>query len=333
MKFSLNTTMLCLVGNIFVAFSSVDSLADEQIVLDTINRQIPIVHDPVMACEGNTYYLYYTDWNVGCLFSHDMMNWSPCRKPMEMVPDWALKSVPGYKGHTWAPDVVFHNGKYHLYYSCSSFGKNTSAIGHAESVTLCPDSASYGWKDTGPVIRSKEGQTDYNAIDPAVFIDRKKRAWMTFGSFWGGIQLVPLSEDLCQTVGEPIVIARRTTKGVNPIEAPFLFRRGRYYYLFVSWDYCCQGSNSTYKVAVGRSRHVTGPYLDREGKPMTEGGGTVVLTGGSRYAGAGHCSVYHIDGKDYLLAHGYVLNESGTPRLILSELTWSKDGWPVPIVP
>lgn len=289
----------------------------------------PNVHDPVMAKEGDTYYLYHTGWNISCLSSTDLEHWRFEPSVFQHSPVWALQSVPGYRGHTWAPDIVYHNGKYHLFYSCSSFGKNTSAIGHAERSTLNPVDTLNPWHDTGAVVRSKEGETDYNAIDPSVVIDKKGTPWMAFGSFWGGIQLIRLTDDLTsQDVSYPVrTIARR--KEGKAIEAPFIYRHNKYYYLFVSFDYCCRGSQSTYKVAVGRSKKVEGPYKDCDGVDLAAGGGTVILSSDADFVAAGHCAAYTFDGRDYFLAHGYSREENGESRLILRPITWDAKDWPI----
>lgn len=132
------------------------------------------------------------------------------------------------------------------------------------------DSLNYQWKDEGMVIRSEAGKNNWNAIDPNIIIDENDTPWMDFGSFWGGMQLVKL--DTAMHVTNPIdirtIASRRSSNpsikaGSNAIEAPFIFRHAGYYYLFVSFDYCCRGAKSDYKVAVGRSKSVTGPYLDQ----------------------------------------------------------------------
>ena len=115
----------------------------------------------------------------------------------------------------------------------------------------------------------------------------------------------------------------------NPVEAPFIFKHGGYYYLFVSWDYCCQGMKSTYKVVVGRSRNIEGPYLDRNGKDMADLGGTLVIEGDKKvFEAAGHCSAYSCQGKDYFLCHGYSVALKGASILICKEISWTEDGWP-----
>ena len=296
----------------------------------------PLVHDPVMAKEGDTYYLYFTGWGISSMTTKNLKDWTFSREVFPVAPQWAKDSVPGYKGHTWAPDILYAGGKYHIFYSCSTFGKNTSAIGHAYRSTLSPDSAE-PWTDTGAVITSREGG-NYNAIDPNVVIDETGTPWMVFGSFWDGIQLVQLTKDMSSTCKPEklyTVSSRRTDRphaspGVraNAVEAPFIFKHDGYYYLFVSFDFCCRGKKSDYNVVVGRSKQICGPYLDKEGCDMAQGGGSPVIGGNAEFVAIGHSAAYHFDGKDYFMAHGYSRTD-GASKLFLAEMAWDEDGWPV----
>ena len=110
------------------------------------------------------------------------------------------------------------------------------------------------------------------------------------------------------------------------IEAPFIVRHGRFYYLFVSFDLCCRGIHSTYRVMVGRSKKVTGPYADAEGKAMLSGGGTQLLAGNARWLGPGGESLLQRAGGDVMVFHAYDA-QTGKPALQVSTITW--DGrWP-----
>lgn len=308
-------------------------------------QPLPDVHDPVVARgEDGRYYMFATGMGISVKSSPDLQSWQMEKPVLQPAPAWAMDSVPGYRGHTWAPDVIRHDGLWHLYYSCSTFGKNGSAIGHAVNKTLDPASPDFGWTDCGDVIVSHRNSDDWNAIDPNVIVGDDGRVWLTFGSFWDGIQLVELSSDDFQTPkGEPVTIARRrppmspqmaeyreeegVEAGDNAIEAPFLFRKGDWYYLFVSHDYCCRGDKSTYKTVYGRSKNVEGPYVDREGRRMDEGGGVYLFGPDEDNFGIGHCSVYDFDGVATFFAHAYVKAEEGAPRLFTRELKFDSDGW------
>lgn len=304
----------------------------------TFDSTNPDVHDPVMAYEDGVYYMFTTGFGIGLMSSTDLINWKQEKAPLDPIPAWASEPVPAYNGHTWAPDIIKVGDRWYLYYSCSTFYKNISVIGVATNKTLNPESPDYKWEDLGLVIQSRPGVNDWNAIDPNIILDKKGNPWMTFGSFWDGIQLVQLKKDMKTPVGEPKTIARRRnpesvahlqeTANNNAIEAPFITYHDGYYYLFVSYDFCCKGLSSNYKTAVGRSKKVTGPYLDKEGKDMAATGGTVIAGESENYSGVGHCSVYKFGDKWYIAAHGYDKKRRGASKLFLREIEW-KDGWPV----
>lgn len=306
------------------------------------------VHDPVMAKEGDTYYLYSTGMGIQRMTSKDRKSWTIERQPvMSVIPGWTTDSVPGFRNHVWAPDVIKWHGRWWLSYSCSTFGKNGSAIGLLSSRSL----AANLWKDEGCIVCSHdwkkdgEGRTsgdNWNAIDPNFVIDDADTPWLVWGSFWDGIQIARLDTTM-HLVSKPVTVARRyrpgdpgavenpTSRfaGRNAIEAPFIFRHGGFYYLFVSWDYCCRGAKSNYRVAVGRSKQVSGPYLDRNGKDMLEGGGTLFLEGDKKeWEAAGHCAAYTFDGEDVFICHGYSATRGGAAMLIQRPISWTADGWP-----
>ena len=298
---------------------------------------IPI-HDPVLTRQNGTYYLFGTGNGITVWSSKDRQTWTPEKPVFAAPPAWATQAVPGFRGHIWAPDISFANGQYSLFYSVSTFGKNRSAIGLATNKTLDPTSPDFKWVDHGPVVQSVPGRDLWNAIDPNLAHDEKGTPWLTFGSFCNGIKLVQLRPDLTSPA-EPAqwrTLARRprtatladSLAGDDAIEGPFIFRHGEYYYLFASFDYCCRGPQSTYKMVVGRARALTGPYLDQAGTPMEQGGGTLVLQGDANWYGVGHNAVATFDGVDYLIFHGYDAHDRGRPKLRIEPLAWSPAGWP-----
>lgn len=297
------------------------------------------VHDPVMIKQGETYYLFHTGKGISMWSSKDMKHWNEEAPVFSTAPAWAVKAVPGFKNnHIWAPDISFHNGKYYLYYSISAFGKNTSCIGLATNTTLNPKDKNYKWVDHGKVIQSVPGRDMWNAIDPNLITDEKGTPWLAFGSFWNGLKLVKLREDR-MAVAQPeewTTIASRkrdfaledTLAGDGAIEAPFIFKKNGYYYLFASTDYCCRGENSDYKMVVGRAKDVKGPYLDKDGKSMAQGGGSLVLQGNKAWNGVGHNAVVSFEGKDYIVFHAYDAADKGKPKLRIEPLSWSAELWP-----
>ena len=285
------------------------------------------VHDPSIIKAGDTYYLFSTRAGIAIRCSNDLVQWRLCGDVFAHLPEWAVKDVPGLRG-LWAPDVSYFNRRYHLYYSASTFGSNRSSIGLATNETLDAGSEKYRWVDQGKVISSNTSD-DWNAIDPDVVLDEHDQPWLAFGSFWGGIKLRKLDGATGKLSSQDQTLyslASRPAPGA--IEAPNIIRKNGYYYLFVSFDFCCRGKDSTYNIRVGRARRVTGPYVDRSGKAMMNGGGTVVVTGGGRWAGPGHSSILQEKDSDRLVYHAYDTDWRGVATLLVSPLRWDSEGWP-----
>jgi arabinan endo-1,5-alpha-L-arabinosidase len=295
------------------------------------------VHDPVMIKQDSIYYLFCTGNGISFFSSKDMKDWKQEKPVFNSGPQWAMDEIAGFKGHIWAPDIFCYKGKYRLFYSVSAFGKNTSCIGLAENVTLNPTDPKYKWEDKGKIIQSVPGRDDWNAIDPNLVLDNEGKPWLSFGSFWSGIKLVKLKDDLSglalPETWYPVASRPRDTftsydkAGEGSIEAPFIVKHNRFYYLFVSFDFCCRGIESNYKVMVGRAAELTGPYLDRNGFPMLQGGGTLVVAGNKDFPGVGHNAVCTFNGRDYLVFHAYDAAENGKPKLLIRELKWDGEGW------
>jgi arabinan endo-1,5-alpha-L-arabinosidase len=294
------------------------------------------VHDPVIMRERDTYYVFSTGGRPGqgvvpIRTSKDLRRWTLSGYVFDKLPAWAAEEIPKARG-AWAPDISFYNGKYHLYYSVSTFGSRNSAIGLATNQALDPKNPKHQWVDEGLVLRSHVEKDDWNAIDPNLVVEDQRNIWLTWGSFWGGIKMRRIDPQTGQfspqdTRLHSLASRPRTPPIDGSIEGPFIIRRHRYWYLFASFDRCCRGVKSTYHVAVGRSRHITGPYVDSSGKPMTEGGGTVVIEATTpNWRGPGHNSVLQDPLGDYLVFHAYQ-GTTGRSHLQISTLVW-EDGWP-----
>lgn len=308
------------------------------------------VHDPVMAKEGDMFYVFSTGPGITFYSSKNLKDWHKEGEVFSSPPAMARQVAAEFAGHLWAPDIQFHKGKYYLYYSASAFGKNTSGIGVAVNKTLNPKSPDYQWQDLGTVIQSIPNRDDWNAIDSNIIEDEQGNGWMAFGSFWSGLKMFKLNADWTKPA-EPQEwhnIAERprnktiysqalngtgetapSDAGNGAIEAPFIFKKGGYYYLFVSFDMCCKGKDSNYNIRVGRSKSATGPYVDKDGKDMRDGGGSLVLGGDAAWVGLGHNSAYSFDGKDYLVFHAYETADKYLQKLKILEMKWDKDAWPI----
>lgn len=287
------------------------------------------VHDPsrITKCNGK-YFVYHTGDKVLMRYSTNLTDWKNGKAVLDRVPDWAHQAVPRARGEgVWAPDVLLVNKKYCLFYSYSTFGSRTSVIGLVTSPTLDPDSPDYKWTDQGLVIASTD-RSRFNAIDPCPVLDAQGDLWLTFGS-WnrGGIQLVKLDKTTGKPVGTQFTLAAGQRTGP---EAPYLHFHGGFYYLFENEGLCCKGMNSTYKIMMGRAKTISGPYLDRDGKDLAQGGGTLFLGTDGEVVGPGHIGIVSEGGLDRFSFHYYGSRVNGVPTLGLERLAWGADGWPRP---
>ena len=303
-----------------------------------LEGDIAPVHDPVAIKEKNTYYVFSTGGRNGqgvipIRTSTDLHKWKASGFVFESLPEWATREIPK-ASNAWAPDVSLYDGKYHLYYSVSSFGSRDSAIGLATTRTLDRSSADYKWIDEGIVLRSYTEKDDWNAIDPNLVVEDHNNVWLAWGSFWDGIKMRrvdPATGKLSarDTTMHALSSRPREQPIGGAVEAPFIIRHGDYWYLFVSFDRCCRGPASTYNVMVGRSREVTGPYVDKAGKRMTAGGGSLVIEATiSKWRGPGHPGFLREGGRDYMFFHAYFGEGLGRgSALQISTVRW-EDGWP-----
>ena len=314
-------------------------------------------HDPELIKQGDTYYLFPTGGAISS--SKDLIHWTFAYNVFDKAPDWVTPDIIGANSRGWgalavspggrgggaaprggrinAPEIQLVNGTYYLFYNVTAFARNTSAIGVATNKTLDPSSPDFKWVDHGMVVQSMPYRDMWNALDANLIMDGNQ-GYLVFGSFWGGIKMVKLAPDLL-SVAKPEVWFSLASQprtyaldeadpGDGTIEGAFVYKHVQYFYLFVSLDYCCRGMDSDYKVAVGRSRLVEGPYVDREGKLMTRGGGALVAKGNERWAGVGHNSAYTMNGKSIIVMHGYDKMDNGRSKLIIKELKWDRSDWP-----
>ncbi|MEO7214218.1 family 43 glycosylhydrolase [Mucilaginibacter sp.] len=304
------------------------------------------VHDPVIIKQDSVYYIFCTGMGISNWSSTDKVHWKREKQIFAAAPQWVLDFLPAFNNHIWAPDISYYKGTYYLFYSVSAFGKNTSAIGLATNTTLHPNNPAYKWVDHGQIIRSIPNQTNWNAIDPNLITDDKGTPYLAFGSFWDGLKLVKLNKDRMSVAEDlaaiPTIATRKKAPsaenppsvdgnpvdaGGNAIEAPFIFKHDKYYYLFASIDYCCKGPKSTYKMIIGRAKNIKGPFLDKDGIAMNKGGGSILLEGDKDWYGVGHNGIGEFDGADYIVFHGYDAAAKGVSKLRLTKLNWV-DGWP-----
>jgi arabinan endo-1,5-alpha-L-arabinosidase len=296
------------------------------------------VHDPSIIRQGSTYYVFSTDASstqggfIPIRCSTDKIAWSGCGYVFTTLPTWVSTAVPPAT-EIWAPDASYFNSSYHVYYAVSSFGSNVSAIGLVTNTTLDSTDPSYNWVDQGIILQSTSAD-NFNAIDPNILIDAGGSVWLNYGSFWTGIyqqQIDPATGQI-QSGSATYHLAERASDVPNdPIEGSSMVYANGFYYLFVSWDYCCETNpaQSDYKIVVGRGTSPNGPFTDETGVDMVTGGGTILLQGDVTWAGPGGQTAYidPTDG-DLIVFHALMLSQNGLDFLFVRSLTWAND-WPV----
>ncbi|WP_275297438.1 RICIN domain-containing protein [Shewanella electrica] len=274
-------------------------------------------HDPTIAYENGSWWELQTGVGIYGKVSHDGLVWQPLPSIFPNPLSWWKNYVPNHANNdVWAPDIKHYNGKVWLYYAISTFGSRVSAIGLAVADSL----AAGNWQDRGLVINTTAAN-NYNAIDPDLVIDKDGDPWLTFGSWNSGIKVVRLNPITMKPIGELSSIASRS----GGIEAPTIIYRRGYYYLFVSVGKCCDGVNSTYQIRYGRATDVTGPYLDKNGTDMMNGGGSLFDGGNNQWVGPGGQDIAN---TDVIIRHAYDANDGGNPKMLISTLNWDSNGWP-----
>jgi len=291
------------------------------------------IHDPSVIEIGGAFVVVGTGRQgpthgaIRVKTSPDGMAWTDAGVIGKGPPAWAQAALGFRPLNVWAPSISRRGGTVYLYYCLSSFGHNTSAIGLMTNSAFDPNKPDEGWKDQGLVLESKDGD-DFNAIDPFRIDLKDGRAFLAFGSFWSGIKLARLDPDTGKLAQPDAPYVALASRNGGAIEAASILERDGRFYLFVSFDQCCKGVASTYNIRVGRADRIEGPYLDRDGKAMLDGGGSLLLATTGRFIGPGGQEAVKTLRGDMLAYHYYDGDAGGVSKLQFSPLFWTADGWP-----
>ena len=240
------------------------------------------------------------------------------------MPDWLVKAVPGVT-YLWAPEVYQHDGTYYLYYSASTWGKNNSIIALATNTTLDPADPAYKWVDQGQVVRSTP-QSDFNAIDAGHRRGRQRHPV-------DGLRLVldrdpdgPAGVAVGQAVGRQDPAQDRQPAGGPERHRGGLRRAARRLVLPVHLlgPVLQRAWTATTRSSSAAPQDVTGPYVDKDGRALLEGGGTVLRKTTGNQVGPGGQSV----SEEIIAYHYYDAKAKGAPKLALQRVSWGDDGWP-----
>ncbi|CAL1699850.1 unnamed protein product [Somion occarium] len=272
-------------------------------------------------CKDNTgkYWVFSTGVGIEIRSSTDRIAFTRVGVVWPNGAPWTDQYTGTSNGALWAPDCTYMNGQFYLYYAASSFGSQNSAIFFARSSTGLPGS----WTNDG-LVTSTSSNNNYNAIDPNLIIENG--LWyLSLGSFWTGIKLMSASSSTGKPSSSSITSLAQRSANNGAIEASVIYKNGSFFYLFTSWDNCCQGTSSTYNIRVGRSSSVAGPYVDQSGVALTSGGGTLVLGTHDNIVGPGGQDLLADNDGPILVYHYYTSSGSflGINRLDFSS------GWPV----
>ena len=299
---------------------------------------MPYVHDPstVVRFHGQ-YYVYTTGRGIPFITSPDGVTWTRQGSVFTQLPEKIQAAVPMNKNaDVWAPDIVRVGDQFYLYYAVSSWGSFQSVVALATNPTLDPKDPAYKWTDRG-VVASSDGKEDLNAIDPGVIFAPDGTLWICYGSYHGSIRIIQLDPKTGlalhpDQVGDATVISRQSEG------SDIIFHDG-YYYLFVNHNSCCKGKDSEYNIRVGRSRTITGPYLDRHNQPLANGGGSLFLAAHDHRIGPGHFgrlldydaspNAASNEPERFSIHYEADLTRGGRSTLDIRPLLWSPDGWPI----
>lgn len=278
--------------------------------------------DPtVVADEEGIYYMYASDAakKVPIYTSRDLVNWTLCGDTF--TGDEMPKGSEGWG--VWAPDVIKYDGKYLMAYSFSK-----RAEYHENGVGLAIADEPQGPFTNLGMLFTSDSSGVRNSIDPSL-VEDKGKLYMLWGSF-NGLYIVELSHDSNHQYYIKDMQSKKMVAG-KAFEGSHIFKRGKYYYLFASVGRCCSQDKSTYRVVVGRSKNLFGPYLDADGNDMLDNGYNFVVGSNEKFVGPGHGSkiITDKDGKTWYIYHSYIRGEGNKGRLpMLDEIKWDKDGWP-----
>ncbi len=296
-------------------------------------------HDPSVVKEdgayenGSWWWSPATGTGLAMKYSPDGVRWFQGLQIFteNSIPRWWVEHAPKMKRlNVWAPDIRKFGDRYWCYYSVSEFGTRNSAIGLLSASGIFRGD----WREEGLVLASREGRDGYSAMDPSLTIDAEGNPWLSFGSYFEGIHVVQLDPKTMKPAkGAPVVqlLSRQSDIG---LEASNIVYVNGYYYLFAAIDLCCNGKDSTSKIAYARSRKITGPYEGKREDPanavsaMIKGSLSILEQGDHRWAGMGSPFVSpHGDGW-IMTRHGYDKLAGGAQKMRISDLYWDNDGWP-----
>jgi arabinan endo-1,5-alpha-L-arabinosidase len=309
--------------------------AQEGPLAPVVEGDIGQIHDPTMVQEGGYWYVFSTNGGLVITRSTDRVHWERIGSVFpDGTPDWVRDHLPALDPNlAWAPDISFVDGRWRLYWSVAEFGTRRAVTGLVTNATLDPDSPDYEWVDEGLVLATDDTSRTA-AIDTNAVTDEHGDRWLAWGSFWDGVFIRRLDPATGKFLpGAPEYNLASREPWWQGIEAPYLVYRDGWWWLFASFNFCCRGVQSNYSTHVGRSRSLTGPYVDAADQPMLHGDGTTLVGTYGDVVGPGHGSVVPVGDDLVYVHHYYNRSKDGEATLSIRQLVWGPDGWPVAVDP
>jgi arabinan endo-1,5-alpha-L-arabinosidase len=307
-------------------------------VLPLRGNTVPVANPEVIVADQR-FFLFSQGPGISLRTSEDLLTWSDPRRVFTRDPAWWTEASPQYR--IWSPAVASWGGSYWLYYVVTGPEPSDSLLGLATATSLKATQNSETWTDRGPILRLPRHGSD-GIGDPQIILDPEGRPWLLMGSGdEAGVTIRPLDQASGRIVPEPEI--RSLARG-HLAQAPFVFRHGDYYYLFFATEHY----RTTFSEAVGRSRSLLGPYVDRQSVALVQGGRTIVTRGTNELIAPANACVVSKDGQDFLVTNAFhppagpllappapaadPSAAAGTPgerHLVICPITWDRDGWPV----
>jgi arabinan endo-1,5-alpha-L-arabinosidase len=293
------------------------------------------IHDPSVIVD-NGHWVSFQTGDQGGLYrgaikvktSPDGITWTDAGGIGKGTPKWAAEENHYKSQNIWAPSAVKHGDRWYLYYSVSSFGLQFSSIGLMTNDAFDPTKPGEGWEDQGLVLKSTS-KDDFNAIDPYRIDTSDGRAWLSYGSYWSGIKMSELDPETGKLLAPDTQRYALASYSGGVIEASSILEHDGKFYLFMSFDRCCAGVDSTYRMMVGRADAVTGPYLGKDGTDLIKEGATELQKTSGRYIGPGGEEPVFGAPEPMLVYHYYDGDDLGVSKIQIVSIGWTDDGWPI----
>lgn len=293
------------------------------------------IHDPSVVVDNGVWASFQTG-DAGGLYqgaikvktSPDGINWTNAGAVGKGIPRWGMQEIHYKAQNIWAPSVSKHGDIWYLYYSLSSMGLQFSAIGLMTNDAFDASKPGEGWVDQGLVVKST-AKDDFNAIDPYRIDTSDGRAWLSYGSYWSGIKMRELDPVSGKLLSEDTPRYDLAWYGGGVVEASAILEHDGKFYLFVSYDRCCAGLDSTYRMMIGRADQVTGPYVGKDGTDLLKAGASELQKTNGRYIGPGGQEPVFGAPRDMLVYHYYDGDDVGVAKIQIVDIGWTDDGWPI----